>query len=84
MEDSGYDPFFDEQGEVVELGTVYKRSAYARTLESIANNGTDIFYEGEIAEGIVKAVQASGGLVTMDDLKSEHFCALAVEGVHVV
>jgi gamma-glutamyltranspeptidase/glutathione hydrolase len=71
MEGAGYSPFFDEAGEVIELGQKVKRTAYARALRLIAEQGAKVCYEGEIAEGIVRAVQADGGLMTMDDIKGE-------------
>ena len=40
----------------------------ARTLDLIAHQGPDVFYQGEIAEKIVKQSQAMDGLFTMDDL----------------
>ncbi len=40
----------------------------ARTLKLIAEQGADVFYRGEIAEGIVKASEEMNGLFTMDDL----------------
>ena len=40
----------------------------ARTLRLIADQGADVFYRGEIAEGIVKASEEMNGLFTMDDL----------------
>lgn len=66
-----YAPFFDEQGEVLQVGEKYKRIEYARALERIAHEGVDDFYKGELGEGIIRAVQAKGGLMTMDDINSE-------------
>lgn len=40
----------------------------ARTLKQLAVSGPLAFYEGTIAELLVKEMQAGGGLVTMDDL----------------
>ncbi|MGP1385433.1 MAG: gamma-glutamyltransferase [Thainema sp.] len=37
------------------------------TLRTLAAEGRDAFYQGEIAEQIVEAVQALGGLLTMED-----------------
>lgn len=48
--------------------TVYHR-ALADTLERIANEGPDVFYQdSDIAQNTVKAVQASGGILTLADL----------------
>ena len=52
---------------LVEGDTCY-RLRYANTLEKIANSSADIFYEGEIAQGIVDACQETGGIMTLEDL----------------
>lgn len=67
-----YQTFFAVDGEVLPPDAVLKRTIYADTLEIIAEQGPDAFYQGEIAEGIVRAVQASGGLLTLRDLKGIH------------
>ena len=46
------------------------RARLADTLLAIAKEGPQAFYEGEIAEKIAAAVQAAGGMMTTDDLKS--------------
>lgn len=40
-------------------------------LEAIGERGPAAFYEGAVAEGIVKAIRGKGGVMTVDDLKSE-------------
>ena len=52
-------------GELLPIGTLLTRPAYADTLETIAKEGADAFYTGDIAQGIVDAVQAEGGVMTM-------------------
>ncbi|UOM32951.1 gamma-glutamyltransferase [Acuticoccus sp. I52.16.1] len=42
--------------------------ALADTLEAIADGGPEAFYGGEIAQGIVDAVGARGGRMTLEDL----------------
>jgi gamma-glutamyltranspeptidase/glutathione hydrolase len=42
----------------------------AASLETVANSGSRAFYEGPLAGKIVTAIQASGGLMTLDDLKT--------------
>jgi gamma-glutamyltranspeptidase / glutathione hydrolase len=42
----------------------------AATLSAIATQGPHGFYEGPVAEKLVKAVGEAGGIMTMDDLKS--------------
>jgi gamma-glutamyltranspeptidase / glutathione hydrolase len=40
----------------------------AKALRLIQQHGKDVFYRGEIAEAIVKKVQANGGVMTREDL----------------
>jgi len=42
----------------------------AATLSAIAEQGPRGFYEGPVAERLIKAVRDGGGLMTVDDLKS--------------
>jgi gamma-glutamyltranspeptidase/glutathione hydrolase len=42
----------------------------ANTLDLIAEQGRQAFYQGPVAEAIVDAVQADGGLITLEDLAS--------------
>ena len=45
------------------------QSDLANTLEAIAKDGPHAFYDGPIADKIAAAVQAAGGVMTVDDLK---------------
>lgn len=49
-------------------GDTVRNTDLARTLRLIAENGRDAFYTGPVAQSIVDAVQADGGLITLDDL----------------
>jgi gamma-glutamyltranspeptidase/glutathione hydrolase len=51
-----------------EAGEVFKNPDYAKVLRKIAKEGKDGFYKGEVAEAIVQAVKADGGLMTLEDL----------------
>ncbi|MFN2567033.1 MAG: gamma-glutamyltransferase [Gemmatimonadaceae bacterium] len=62
-------------------GTVLRQPALARTLERIAANGTDGFYEGETARAIVDELARRGGIITMEDLA--HYRVVWREPVHV-
>jgi gamma-glutamyltranspeptidase/glutathione hydrolase len=48
----------------------FQNPEFAHTLQTIANNGYDAFYKGDIGRQIVAAVAADGGLLTQDDLAS--------------
>lgn len=60
-----------EEGLPIEAGKVLRQPDLAATFRSIALLGADkAFYNGPIGEAIVKAVAASGGSMTMDDLRN--------------
>jgi gamma-glutamyltranspeptidase/glutathione hydrolase len=65
--------FLHEDGSLPETGEVLKQPDLARTLRLIAAHGPKVFYEGEVAQDIVKAVQTSPyrpGRLTLDDLRN--------------
>jgi gamma-glutamyltranspeptidase/glutathione hydrolase len=61
---------FSRGGVPYEMGDVLKQPDLARTLERIAEKGAKGFYLGETAELIAKEMQANGGLVSVEDLRS--------------
>ncbi len=61
--------FYNTNGAPWPVGHVLKNPAYAATLASVANDGADAFYSGEIAEAIVEAVNSApkpGGMTLTD------------------
>jgi gamma-glutamyltranspeptidase/glutathione hydrolase len=52
-------------------GEIFTNPALANTLERIAREGRDVFYQGEIAQIIVEFIQAQGGFLSLRDL-SDH------------
>lgn len=70
VEDPVWAEDFAPTGTLLQLGDIITRKRYANTLEKIAKHGADIFYQGEIAESIVKLVQETNGTITMDDMSS--------------
>lgn len=50
-------------------GETMKNPALAETLEKIAQEGRDVFYEGDISKRIVQSLQAQGGYLTEDDFR---------------
>ena len=51
-------------------GDTIKNIKFAETLKKISEYGPEAFYEGEIADMIVRDVKKSGGIMTVDDLKN--------------
>mgnify|MGYP001184929194 CR=1 FL=1 len=71
--------YLDENGDVPEVGTVVKNPDLAKTYRLIAEHGSEVFYEGEIAEAIIDTIhnppvvenpdhEVLAGNMTMDDL----------------
>jgi gamma-glutamyltranspeptidase/glutathione hydrolase len=61
--------FLKADGSGLSAGDRLVQTDLADTLQSIARDGPDAFYRGPIAWKIAAAVQAAGGVMTVDDLK---------------
>jgi gamma-glutamyltranspeptidase/glutathione hydrolase len=61
---------FLKQGNPLREGDTLVQRDLAASLTAIARNGPRAFYDGPIAERLVAAVRAAGGLMTRADLKS--------------
>ncbi|MCI0578551.1 MAG: gamma-glutamyltransferase [Chloroflexi bacterium] len=49
-------------------GELFRNPEFAATLQSLAEEGYDAFYRGEIGRRIAECVQAAGGVLTQEDL----------------
>jgi gamma-glutamyltranspeptidase/glutathione hydrolase len=49
-------------------GEIFRNPALAGTLERIADQGAEGFYQGTVAEAVAAAVKEHGGVMTTDDL----------------
>ncbi len=61
---------FYKGDEYYQAGDILKQPELAATLEKIANEGAKGFYEGEVAEKIVKAINDADGIMSLEDLAS--------------
>jgi gamma-glutamyltranspeptidase/glutathione hydrolase len=61
--------FFKSDGAVLGPGDRLVQTDLAHTLDAIAKDGPQAFYQGEIAAKLAAAVQAAGGVMTADDLE---------------
>lgn len=61
---------FLKDGRALQDSDVLVQKDLAWSLKQIATNGRDAFYEGEIADKIIAAMEKHGGLLTKDDLKN--------------
>jgi gamma-glutamyltranspeptidase/glutathione hydrolase len=57
-------------GRTYRVGERLVQTDYGKTLERIAADGPEVFYQGEIAEKIAADMEANGGLFTLDDLRN--------------
>ena len=57
-----------EDGLPLEAGSVLKQPALGKLFRLIGEKGSDVLYKGEVGEAICKAVNNSGGKMTMEDL----------------
>lgn len=57
-------------GQVPRLGQLLAQPDLARSLKMLADQGRDVFYEGEIAREIVDHLRQSGGLLSAEDFRS--------------
>ena len=62
--------YFKNGKETPKIGDNIVLEDMAKTLEAIAKHGNKGFYEGKVAELLVKASQENGGIWTLEDLKN--------------
>lgn len=60
---------FTKDGVPYSTGDLFIQADLAWTLEQIKENGRDGFYEGKVAELLVKQVKSLGGYITLEDLE---------------
>jgi len=57
-------------GSAPKPGEIFRNPTLAETFRSVAKDGLKGFYEGRIAKAIVDVIQALGGEMTLEDLKT--------------
>lgn len=62
--------FAHGDGSALHEGDTLTQPDLAATLDAIAEKGADGFYQGEVAEKLVRGVQDAGGILSLDDLKN--------------
>lgn len=60
---------FLTDGKPLALGATLKQADLAKSLSAISERGTDAFYKGEIADLIVQASEANGGILAKADFE---------------
>ena len=64
---------FTPNGKVPEPGFILKQKDLASSLKMIASEGTQTFYNGELAEKISRGVKEAGGLLVSEDFEKSYF-----------
>ena len=77
----GFKTQFTINGKAPKEGEIWKNPNLANTLKTIAKDGRDSFYKGEIAHTIADYITKQGGFLTYEDMASHH--GLWVEPVSV-
>uniref|UniRef100_A0A668UX22 Gamma-glutamyltransferase 5a n=1 Tax=Oreochromis aureus TaxID=47969 RepID=A0A668UX22_OREAU len=62
--------YLDKNGMLLKTGDIVKFEKLADTLETIANEGPDVFYKGTIAKDLIRDIQKAEGNLTLEDLAS--------------
>ena len=60
---------FAPNGTRLGAGDIMTRKRYARTLETIAAQGPEVFYKGPLAEAMVHTLRKDNGTMTLEDLE---------------
>jgi gamma-glutamyltranspeptidase/glutathione hydrolase len=68
--DHGLDMFCDENGELLGPGSTIRIEHLDNTLHSLAEDGVDEFYRGNLAALISAHVEGHGGILTRQDMES--------------
>ncbi|KAL5079843.1 hypothetical protein RYX36_008264 [Vicia faba] len=70
MSDPGLRKIYAPNGILVKGGEICRNVELGQTLEIVAKEGIQAFYNGTIGEKLVKDVRELGGILTMEDLRN--------------
>ncbi|KAL3352868.1 hypothetical protein AABB24_020716 [Solanum stoloniferum] len=70
LKDPGLRQVFAPEGKPLRAGEICHNIELSHSLELIAEQGPEAFYNGEVGEKLVEDVKRAGGILTMDDLRS--------------
>ncbi|KAG2712982.1 hypothetical protein I3760_04G152500 [Carya illinoinensis] len=70
MNDPGLRQVFAPNGELLQEGDTCYNLELGHSLEAVAEQGPQAFYNGTVGEKFVKDVREAGGILTMEDLRN--------------
>ncbi|CAN4094447.1 unnamed protein product [Withania somnifera] len=70
LQDPGLQYVFAPEGKLLRAGEICHNVELSQSLELIAEQGPEAFYNGEVGEKLVEDVKKAGGILTMDDLRN--------------
>ncbi|XP_070184524.1 glutathione hydrolase 1 proenzyme-like, partial [Littorina saxatilis] len=72
INDPEFSYLFDDNNEAHPENAIVYRKKLAKTLQAIATEGVDAFYNGSLTDTIVQEIQENGGIITRQDLEDFH------------
>lgn len=63
---------FLPDGDPIQAGDILVQNDLAWSLQQIAEKGKTVFYEGELADKIIKSMEKHDGLLTKEDMSNHH------------
>lgn len=70
LNDPGLKSIYAPNGILLKEGEICTNVELGRSLEAVAEQGPQAFYNGTIGEKLVKDVREAGGILTMEDLRN--------------
>ena len=70
LNDPGLRQVFAPNGKLLQAGDTCYNPELGNSLEAVAEQGPQAFYNGTVGEKLVKDVRKAGGILTMDDLRN--------------
>lgn len=70
LNDPGLRHVYAPNGELLRVGDTCYNVELGNSLEAVADQGAQVFYDGIVGEKLVKDVRAGGGILSMEDLRN--------------
>ena len=70
MNDPGLRQVFAPNGKLLQAGDICYNLELGSSLEAVAEQGPQAFYNGAVGEKLIKDVRKAGGILTMEDLRN--------------